>query len=184
LRMLLRDLTCGPTPQRLGGLRASCPGSSCAGATGRISTGMKDTERMSSVPEIVVLYCQHSVAPDADVAVAAQQARGFLLRPKMMPCSSKVEVPHLLRILEQGADGVELVACPEDKCRFLVGSLMAGKRVRRAKELLEEIRFGSERLGISHTQPLSAEGLLGLAKARAEVVKPLGPNPMKKGNRP
>jgi coenzyme F420-reducing hydrogenase delta subunit len=76
------------------------------------------------------------------------------------------------------------VACPEDKCRFLVGSLMAGKRVRRAKELLEEIRFGSERLGISHTQPLSAEGLLGLAKARAEVVKPLGPNPMKKGNRP
>jgi coenzyme F420-reducing hydrogenase delta subunit len=146
----------------------------------------KNIPGMSSFdPQIVVLYCQNCVVQDADVAVVAQQARGLAVRPTMIPCSSKVEVSHLLRILEQGADGVELVACPEDKCRFLVGSRTAEKRVRRASGLLEEIRFGGQRLGISRADaPLSAEGLLRRAEARAEAVKPLGPNPMKKGPQP
>jgi len=141
----------------------------------------RNTENMSFDPEIVVLYCQHCVAQDADVTVASQQMRGLTVRPTLMPCSSKVEVPHLLRILEQGADGVELVACPEAKCRFLVGSRKAEKRVERARGLLEGIRMGGQRLGLSRKEKLSAEALLDLAEARAGAVKPLGPNPMKKG---
>ncbi|MHC4176526.1 MAG: hydrogenase iron-sulfur subunit [Planctomycetota bacterium] len=136
---------------------------------------------MSFDPEIVVLYCQHCVAGDASVTVASQQTRGLSVRPKMMPCSSKVEIPHLLKILEQGADGVELVACPQDRCRFLVGSLKAEKRVDRASGLLDEIRMGGQRLGLSRRTKLAAEDLIALARARAEAVKPLGPNPMKKG---
>lgn len=138
---------------------------------------------MSFQPEIVVLYCQHSVAGDANVTIGAQQTCGLTVRPTMIPCSSKVEIPHLLRILEQGADGVELVACPQDKCRFLVGSLNAQKRVERASGLLDEIRMGGERLGLSRREKLSAEELLALAKARAKAVKPLGPNPMKNEER-
>ena len=134
---------------------------------------------MSFEPEIVVLYCQHCVADDANVTVGVQQTCGLTVRPTMIPCSSKVEISHLLRILEQGADGVELVACPQDKCRFLVGSLNAQKRVERAGGLLDEIRMGGERLGLSRGERLSAEELLALAQARAEAVKPLGPNPMK-----
>lgn len=132
-------------------------------------------------PEIVVLYCQHCVAADANVTIASQQVRGLTVRTSMMPCSSKVEIPHLLKILEQGADGVELVACPQDVCRFLVGSLKAEKRVDRASGLLDEIRMGGVRLGLSRRSKLSAQDLLALAQARAEAVKPLGPNPMKKG---
>jgi F420-non-reducing hydrogenase iron-sulfur subunit len=132
-------------------------------------------------PEIVVLYCQHCVAANGNVTIASQQMRGLTVRPVMMPCSSKVEVPHLLKILEEGVDGVELVACPEDKCRFLVGSLKAEKRIQYASRLLEEIRMGGQRLGLSRKEKLSAEELLGLAEARARAVRPLGPNPMKKG---
>jgi F420-non-reducing hydrogenase iron-sulfur subunit len=136
---------------------------------------------MSFDPEIVLLYCQHCVARDADVAVAAEQMRGLTVRPTMMACSSKVEVPHLLRILEQGVDGVELVACPQPECRFLVGSLKAEQRVNRAKGLLEEIHLGGQRLGLSRVHALSAGALLDLAVARAAAVQPLGPNPMKVG---
>lgn len=132
-------------------------------------------------PEIVVLYCQHSVAENANVTRDSQRASGFNVRPTMIPCSSKVEIPHLLRVLEEGADGLELVACPEEKCQFLVGSLMAEKRIERARRLLEEVGMGAERLGLSRAGGLSAEGLVGLAGARAEALKPLGPNPMKKG---
>lgn len=136
---------------------------------------------MSFQPEIVVLYCQHCVAGDANVTIGAQQTRGLTVRPTMIPCSSKVEIPHVLKILEQGVDGVQLVACPQDKCRFLVGSLMAQKRIDYARGLLDEIRLGGQRLGLSRNEKLSAQGLLALAEARAQAVKPLGPNPMKKG---
>ena len=144
------------------------------------ATGRK-TENMSFDPEIVVLYCQHCMAGEANVTIASQETRGLRVRATMLPCSSKVEVPHLLKILEQGADGVELVACPQDVCRFLVGSLKAEKRIDRASGLLEQIRMGGQRLGLSRRAKLSAQDLLALARARAEAVRPLGPNPMKKG---
>ncbi len=136
---------------------------------------------MSFEPEIVVLYCQHCADADAEPAIAAQRAEGLVVRPTMMPCSSKVEVPHLLKILEQGADAVQVVACPEGKCRFLVGSLRAERRIDYARGLLEQIGFDGERLGISRHQRLSAEEILRLAEDRARAVKPLGPSPMKKG---
>jgi coenzyme F420-reducing hydrogenase delta subunit len=98
---------------------------------------------MGFVPEIVILYCQHAAADQHQAVVASQQATGLSIRPKMMPCSSKIEVPHLLRILEQGADAVELVACPEGACRFLVGNQKAEKRVRYASELLQQAGVGS-----------------------------------------
>jgi F420-non-reducing hydrogenase iron-sulfur subunit len=148
----------------------------------RTAATTEDPEKMNFDPEIVVLYCQHCIAQDANVTIASQRLRGVRVRPTMMPCSSKVEVSHLLRILEQGADGVELVACPEEKCRFLVGSLKAEKRIQYASRLLDEIRMGGERLGFSRKENLSAERLLSLAEARAEAVRPLGPNPMKQGD--
>ena len=80
-------------------------------------------------PEIVVLYCQRCIRKDADVDVEADRASGFSVQPVMMPCSSKIEVPYILKILERGADAVEVVACPADGCRFLVGSLRAEKRI-------------------------------------------------------
>jgi len=99
----------------------------------------------------------------------------------MLPCSSKVEIPHLLSILENGTDGVEVVACPEQRCRFLVGSLRVEKRIQYTGSLLEEIRMGRDRIGLSRAQELSGEELVQLAVKRAAVVKKLRPNPMKRG---
>lgn len=130
-------------------------------------------------PEVVVLYCQRCVRQDADAAMAADQTSGFSVQPVMMPCSSKIEVPYILKILERGADAVEVVACPADRCRFLVGSLRAEKRIDYIRGLLDEIHIGGERVGISHGPGLSAQDLIDLAANRAEAVRTLGPSPMK-----
>jgi F420-non-reducing hydrogenase iron-sulfur subunit len=137
-------------------------------------------------PEIVVLYCQRCVQTrtgetSADIEVEAEHALGFSVQPVMMPCSSKIEVPYILKILERGADAVEVVACPADECRFLVGSLRAEKRIDYVRGLLDEIRVGADRVGISRGPGLSAQDLIELAAERAEKTKALGPNPMKKG---
>lgn len=130
-------------------------------------------------PEIVVLYCQHCVAKDADVAAAAKAVSGFKPRFEVMPCSSKVEAAHVLKILEGGADGVAVVGCPEKRCRFLVGSTMAEKRIEYGRGLLEEIGMGADRLGMDRASQLSAAQLVEIAEHRAAAARTLGPNPMK-----
>ena len=62
-------------------------------------------------PEIVLLYCQRCIQTgtgetSADIEVEADHTVGFSVQPVMMPCSSKIEVPYILRIIERGADAV------------------------------------------------------------------------------
>jgi coenzyme F420-reducing hydrogenase delta subunit len=60
---------------------------------------------------------------------------------------------------------------------------VAEKRVKQVSKLLDEIGFGSERIKMINGDGLTREDLLNMAKANAEDVRPLGPNPMKKKNR-
>jgi len=131
-------------------------------------------------PEIVVLYCRQSVDPDADLAAAVKKADGFSPRLVAMPCSSKVEVPHLMKVLERGADGVVVLACPENECKFLVGNVRAEKRVNYARGLLDQVGMGAERLGIARGSRLSAEEAMAVAEHRANQVRLLGKNPLDK----
>lgn len=132
-------------------------------------------------PEVVVLYCQHGLCDEAKASAWSQETTGLSIRAIMMPCSSKIEVPYILRILESGADAVEVVACPEKSCKFLVGSLHAEKRVEYIRGLLEEIGYAPERVGISRKLSQSPEKLIDLARARANAIRSFGRNPMKKG---
>ena len=130
-------------------------------------------------PDVVVLYCRNCVAEGVDAAEASRTVSGFKPRYVVMPCSSKVEASHVLKLLDEGADGVQVVGCPENQCRFLVGSTMAEKRIEYARGLLEEVHMGADRLGMERGARFSAADLTGLAERRAEAVRPLGPNPMK-----
>jgi F420-non-reducing hydrogenase iron-sulfur subunit len=131
--------------------------------------------------EVVVLYCQHSLCDEAKGSAWSQQISGLSVRAVVMPCSSKIEVAYVLRILESGADAIEIVACPEESCKFLVGSLRAERRIEYIHGLLEKIGYTPERVGISRRLSQSPEELLDLARARADAVRPFGMNPMKKG---
>jgi coenzyme F420-reducing hydrogenase delta subunit len=102
----------------------------------------------------------------------------------VLPCSSKTEVSHLFRILEHGtADGIEIVGCDRNQCRYLTGKNITEKRIEYARKLLDRIGMGSERLGMTRTDGLSAEELVEIAGKRAKALSSLGPNPMKKRNK-
>jgi coenzyme F420-reducing hydrogenase delta subunit len=132
-------------------------------------------------PEVIVLYCQHGLCDKAKASAWSQETDGLSVRAIMMPCSSKIEVSYILKILESGADAVEIVACPEKSCKFLVGSFRAERRIEYIRSLLEKIGYSPERVGISRKLSQSPEKLIDLARARADAVSPLGTNPMKKG---
>ena len=130
-------------------------------------------------PEIVVLFCQQSVNGTVELANAYRRLPGVRVRLIVLPCSSNVEVRQIVKILERGADAVQVVACAEESCRFLVGSSRAERRVEYVRRLLDEIDFGAERVGLVRGTNLSAEELLERARERADLIRELGPNPMR-----
>ncbi|MDH4239670.1 MAG: hydrogenase iron-sulfur subunit [Phycisphaerae bacterium] len=132
-------------------------------------------------PEVVLLYCQHGLCHEAKGSAWYQECAGLSIRAIMMPCSSKIEVSYILKLLESGADAVEVVACPEKSCKYLVGSLRAERRIEYVRGLLEKIGYAPERVGISRKLSQSPVQLMDLARARADAVRSFGINPMKKG---
>jgi len=130
-------------------------------------------------PEIMVLYCGHTLAGGDRPPEVMKHASGFKARFIMMPCSSKIEPGHLVKLIEQGMDRVTVVACPEANCQFLVGSNRAEGRVRYARILLDEAGMGAERVGIVRKDGLSVADLIGIAEYGAKMVGRLGPSPMK-----
>ena len=139
------------------------------------------TEGGGRDPEIVLLFCQQSVDKTVELANSYRNLPGLKARLVVLPCSSNVEVRQMVKILETGADAIQIVACAESACRFLVGSNKAERRVEYVRQLLEEIDFGPERVGIVRGMNLSQQQLLEWAKERADLVRELGPNPMHYG---
>ena len=96
-----------------------------------------------------------------------------------MPCTGKVDVLHILRSFERGADGVYVVGCLEGDCHFNSGNLRARKRVEQAQKILETIGIGGQRARMYNLA--SSEGPLfaKYASEMAEDIRQMGPNPIK-----
>ena len=59
-----------------------------------------------------------------------------------VPCTGRMDIIHMLKAFENGADGVFVAGCLEGECHFLRGNLRAKKRVGHVKDLLEECGIG------------------------------------------
>ena len=97
-----------------------------------------------------------------------------------VPCTGKVDLLHIMRAFEKGADGVYVVGCLEGDCRFNSGNLRAKKRVQKAKELLDKIGIGAERVEMFNLSSSEGPRFAEIAKEMTERIRSLGPNPIKK----
>jgi len=140
---------------------------------------MKEEKQSGNMPRIVVVYCRNAVSSAAELLEGAYTAKGFRAYFAALPCSSKIEPSYPLKILADGADGVLVVACPEGRCRNLVGNVRAEKRINYVRALLDKARMGSERLALERGEDLTEKDLLELAQRCLGPLKKLGPNPMK-----
>ena len=80
--------------------------------------------------------------------------------------------------MDKEADGVEVVACPDEKCHFLVGSRRTKRRVEYIRKLLDEIGVEADRVGLTQKMNLSCDDLIELAAKRIAIIKSL----LKKGD--
>jgi coenzyme F420-reducing hydrogenase delta subunit len=97
-----------------------------------------------------------------------------------LPCTGKLEVIHLLRALERGADGVYAAGCLEGECHYLKGNLWARQRVNHVKHLLEELGMEPERVEMYNMSSAMGAKFAEVATEFTQRIKELGPNPVKR----
>jgi coenzyme F420-reducing hydrogenase delta subunit len=101
----------------------------------RISTLISRLLAEMKSPKILVFRCQWAVFPPLDGEASPN------MRAIDLPCSGRVDAFHIVEALQQGADGVLIVACPEEDCRQEGVSARAQHLVAKLKERLSQIGF-------------------------------------------
>jgi len=140
---------------------------------------MKKEDQSALTPRIIVIYCHNAVLSPEELREGGYLEEGFEVYFAALPCSSKIEPSYLLKIIADGADGVVVVACPEGHCRFIVGNNRAEKRINYTRKLLDSAGMGAERLVLERGEGLTVKDFLEMAGGRLEILKILGPNPMR-----
>jgi F420-non-reducing hydrogenase iron-sulfur subunit len=95
-----------------------------------------------------------------------------------VPCTGRVDIIHLLKAIEDGADGVYVAGCLEGECHYLSGNLKAKKRVQYVKNVLKEIGIEPERVEMFNLSAGEGPRFAEIAREMAERIKKLGPSPV------
>ncbi|MCK5314042.1 MAG: hydrogenase iron-sulfur subunit, partial [Anaerolineales bacterium] len=99
-----------------------------------------------------------------------------------LPCSGKSDIQYFLEAFEQGADGVYVVACPIGNCHHVRGNERGHARLQRAKEILDDVGLGGERLDMFFMSGSQGHAFAMAAQTMTERIRELGPNPLKSGD--
>lgn len=135
-------------------------------------------------PEITVLTCQYCGNVPVEMAGVERLQYPATVKVDTVPCAGRIDLLHLLKALEQGADGVLVVACPEGTCHHLLGNQRAAARVAYAQKLVSEAGLEAGRLRFANLGIGQGRAFADLVAEVSAEVERLGPNPMRAGQSP
>ena len=130
-------------------------------------------------PEITAFYCVYCGYMAADTAGALHIQYPANVKFIRLPCTGKTDIRYLLEAFEQGADGVYQIACPIGNCHHVRGNERGLARIQRAKQILDEIGLGSERLDMFFMSGSQGQTFALAAQTMIERIKKIGPNPLR-----
>ena len=97
-----------------------------------------------------------------------------------VPCTGKVDTLHMLRAFEKGADGVYVVGCREGDCHYNSGNFRAAKRVAQARQILDTVGIGGERVRMCNLSSSDGPLFVKYAQEMHETVMKAGMNPIRR----
>ncbi len=102
------------------------------------------------------------------------------IRVIQLPCSGRVDILHLLKAFEDGADGVYVAGCLEGDCHYLTGNYKARRKVDYVKGVLEQLGLEPERLEMYNMSSGEGPKFAQYAGEFTERIRKLGPSPIPK----
>lgn len=94
--------------------------------------------------DIVLFYCYYDTDVMLDLAPLLKeelQSKVVLLK---IPCVAKLGVSFFLKSFEMGANGVLIMECKDNECKYSQASLWLKRRIEITSEILKELKPGQE----------------------------------------
>lgn len=126
-------------------------------------------------PVITLFHCINSFKESAVLPLTGGD--NVEIKTIRLPCSSMVKDVFLLRAFEAGSDGVLVLVCPEDQCRYVEGSIRAKKRITYVQNILDEIGLNGRRLSIANVSFKDETATDKIIRETLAAISALGPNP-------
>jgi len=133
-------------------------------------------------PEITAFYCIYCGFMAADTAGALQVQYPPNIKFVRLPCTGKTDIRYVLEAFEQGADGVYVVACPIGNCHHVRGNERGRARIKRARQILDQVGLEGERLGMFFMSGSQGHTFAAAAKTMTERIRKLGPSPLRRSD--
>ena len=130
------------------------------------------TERFE--PQIIAFCCNYCSYAAADLAGSIRMSYPANVKIILVPCSGRVDPLHLIRTLEEGADGIFVAGCLEGDCHFETGNFKAKKRVAYVRQLLDEIGIEPDRIQMFNIAASEAPKFAQVAQEVTERIRELG----------
>ena len=126
-------------------------------------------------PRIIAFYCGNCASSAANISEGMKKALPDNVKTIQVPCTGRIEILHLLKPFEEGADGVYVAGCQEDSCQYMDGIAKAAKRVAQVKKMLEELDIEPDRIRLFHLSAGKGQEYVEAACEMVDTIKALGP---------
>jgi F420-non-reducing hydrogenase iron-sulfur subunit len=127
-------------------------------------------------PQIVAFCCKYCAYAAADLAGSMRLSYPPNIKVIQIPCTGRVDIIHMLRAIEDGADGVYVAGCLEGECHFLTGNLRARKKLKYVKRTLVELGIEPERVEMFNLSSAMGTRFAEIAEEMTQRIKKLGPS--------
>ena len=131
------------------------------------------------IPRIVAFCCNHSGYPAMELAAWLGYSLPLGLHAIHVPCAGKIDLDHVLKSFEDGADGVIIMACHKGNCCSERGNIYAARRAVVAREMLKEVGLEEDRIFFKNIASNMASEFFDTVKHAEKKIEALGPNPLK-----
>jgi coenzyme F420-reducing hydrogenase delta subunit len=128
---------------------------------------------------LLALCCNWSPYACYNAAGMAKLNMPLNLRLVRVMCIGRINQALILRAFEYGADGVILLECKDEDCRYGPGPEVGHVNVERVRKLLRLLGIGQKRLVERSFATHEKEELVRALWKFAEMIETMGPNPAK-----
>ena len=129
-------------------------------------------------PRIIGFCCKFCAYAAADLAGSMRISYPASVKIIQVPCTGRIDMIHILKPLEDGADGVMIAGCMEGECHFLQGNLKARSRVEAVRRILAQIGMEPDRVAMFNLSSAMGPKFAEITTQMTDRIRALGPSPV------
>lgn len=131
-------------------------------------------------PRIIGFCCKFCAYAAADLAGSMRISYPASVKIIQVPCTGRIDMIHILKPLEDGADGVMIAGCLEGECHFLQGNFKARSRVEAVRRILAQIGMEPDRVAMFNLSSAMGPKFAEITTQMTDRIRALGPSPVAK----